>query len=217
LNQACYENHGAAIREFIKRICCDENTAHRVQLMIEEYQRVLLSETRGGQVLRTARRFALIAAAGELATEYGITGWSQGESLEAAEICFNDWLLHRGKCDSKEEDHIVETIKSFFLKNIESRFSPWNEDSGKTHGRIHNRAGFKKELDDGGWEFFVFKGVFRKEICSDFDYRDAEKICISNGLMLPDSQNRSTRSEKLPGNKDKSTRVYKFTSKVLEE
>jgi putative DNA primase/helicase len=42
-----------------------------------------------GQVKRGGRRFALIAAAGEMATAAGLTGWPEGEAIRAAHTCFN--------------------------------------------------------------------------------------------------------------------------------
>src|ERR1022692_4696747 len=49
-----------------------------------------------GEVKRAADRFAVIAAAGELATEWNLTGWRQGEATEAAQRCFREWLGRRG-------------------------------------------------------------------------------------------------------------------------
>lgn len=48
-----------------------------------------------GQVARVAKRFALIGAAGEMATTAGITGWPDGTAFEAAHRCFQDWLEAR--------------------------------------------------------------------------------------------------------------------------
>lgn len=45
-----------------------------------------------GQMLRAARRLAVIACAGEIATKAGITGWTPGEALRAAESAFELWL-----------------------------------------------------------------------------------------------------------------------------
>jgi putative DNA primase/helicase len=43
------------------------------------------------QEARAARRFALVALAGELAREAGIIGWPEGEALKAALACFEQW------------------------------------------------------------------------------------------------------------------------------
>jgi hypothetical protein len=49
-----------------------------------------------GQVSRVARRFGLVAAAGELATGLGVLPWPEGEAERAAARCFGDWLRARG-------------------------------------------------------------------------------------------------------------------------
>jgi putative DNA primase/helicase len=41
-----------------------------------------------GQVRSVAARFALVAAAGKLATIFGITGWPKGAAVRAAGACF---------------------------------------------------------------------------------------------------------------------------------
>ena len=46
---------------------------------------LLPGEGAAGQVKRGALRFALVAAAGELATEAGLTGWPQGEATRATQ------------------------------------------------------------------------------------------------------------------------------------
>jgi putative DNA primase/helicase len=43
-----------------------------------------------GQVKRAFNRFSLVAAAGELATMYGITGWSIGEADKGVIHCFHN-------------------------------------------------------------------------------------------------------------------------------
>ena len=55
----------------------------------------LVPEAALGQVQRVRRRFALVAVAGELASETGITGWPKGEAIDAARAVFNAWLMVR--------------------------------------------------------------------------------------------------------------------------
>lgn len=38
---------------------------------------------------RIVARFALLAAAGEIATLHGITGWQKGTAYEAVQICLH--------------------------------------------------------------------------------------------------------------------------------
>ncbi len=53
-------------------------------------------ESASGQLYRVGERFALVGAAGELATQAGLTGWEPGESERAARACFNAWMAARG-------------------------------------------------------------------------------------------------------------------------
>ena len=52
-------------------------------------------ELASGQVQRVGRRFALVAVAGELATDAGLTGWPAGAATAAAHRCFNAWVEAR--------------------------------------------------------------------------------------------------------------------------
>ncbi len=53
--------------------------------MLEEIKSLQMFSAEGaeGQDKRAAGRFALIGLAGALATEYGLTGWQEGEALHA--------------------------------------------------------------------------------------------------------------------------------------
>jgi len=55
-----------------------------------------IPEHANSQVKRVLNRFAVVAAGGELATHYGLTGWQPGESFIAAKACFENWLNNVG-------------------------------------------------------------------------------------------------------------------------
>ncbi|MCH8813664.1 MAG: heavy metal translocating P-type ATPase [Chloroflexi bacterium] len=69
-----------------------------------------------GQVKRAAGRFALVAAAGELAIHAGVISWEPGEACRAATSCFEAWLEARGGSgaseirDGTEQDIPVEQV-----------------------------------------------------------------------------------------------------------
>ena len=65
----------------------------------------------GGQIERVAKRFGLIAAAGELAIEYGILPWPKGEPSAVAKRCFQEWLGKRGATGSIETEQGVDQIR----------------------------------------------------------------------------------------------------------
>ncbi len=67
-----------------------------------------------GEVHRVVARFAVVAAAGELASEAGITGWPSGEATTAARACFHAWLARRGGSGSKDKGRLLEHVRGIF-------------------------------------------------------------------------------------------------------
>lgn len=210
----CKSYHGTAGLEFVKCLLPrqDEVISHSRRLMTE-LSRKYVPTNASGQVQRAFNRFALIAAAGELATTFGITGWLEGTAIEAAMLCFNDWLRARGDTGPQEEKAILSQIRLFFEQHGESRLSPWNAEEKEKHGKTQMRVGFRKASEDGE-EFFVLPESFKRDICSGFDPELVAQVCLKHKFLMPDTKGGATRSERLPGAKN-STRVYRFTSKVL--
>ncbi len=165
-----------------------------------------------GQVVRVLKRFAIIAAGGELATEYGLTNWPIGAAMQGACRCFVDWLDARGGVDSKEKINALRQIKGFFSLNPH-RFHSWDTKLDKDSAE---RSSFKKYDQQGNIEFFVHPFIFRNEICAGLDVKLAATWCIEEGLILPSTDNKPTRTESVSVNKVKN-RYYRFTSRVTEE
>ena len=67
-----------------------------------------------GQVRSVAGRFGVVAAAGELATEWGILPWEIGEATQAAAICFRAWLTERGGIGAGEVQAAIRQVRAFF-------------------------------------------------------------------------------------------------------
>ena len=74
-----------------------------------------------------AQRFAIVAAAGELATAFGLTGWKQEEAERAAKQCFADWLKARGHKGNAEPTAMLKQVRAFL----------------EAHGKAGSRAGMR--------------------------------------------------------------------------
>ena len=140
-------------------------------------------------------RFALIAAAGELATEYGITTWQTGEAEQAARNCFQSWLDNRGGVDNQERSAFLAQVQAFFEAHGASRFEDMN---GAEH-RIVNRVGFRQNTITGQYEYFVLPEMFRREICQGYDARWAAKLFIDAGMLQTSSEGKPQIAYRLPG------------------
>lgn len=103
LRAAAAQHYGHAGRELLTRIAAD---LPAVSVELGRYEKQFIAEncpaSADGQVHRVANRFALVAAAGELATALGIFPWSPGEATAGVARCFADWLKQRGGTGSLE-------------------------------------------------------------------------------------------------------------------
>lgn len=73
-----------------------------------------------GQLGRIAVRFALVALAGELASEWAITGWPAGWATEAAATCFYGMVsLWPGGFGSGAEAAMLQQVRTLIAEHRE--------------------------------------------------------------------------------------------------
>ena len=113
---------------------------------IGQFLNEVVPQDAAGQVSRVARRFALVAVAGELATHYGLTGWQKNEASKAVQKCFDAWLQSFGGTGNQEERGMLAQVRAFFEAHGSSRFEDME---GKDDQRIPNRAGFYRKSAAG--------------------------------------------------------------------
>lgn len=206
LKEKCIDCYGTAAPNFLRQLVERKEAAvDYVKTVIEGLkQRLPLSSC--SQVERVFNHLAIIAAGGELASFFGITGWEKGEAVEAILKVFKEWIEARGGLGMQEEQVILDQVKSFFQQHGGSRFSPW-EPASDNNARVHNRVGFFKDRD-GMIEYYVPTLVFRDEICKGIEHKEAAKICEKYGILISAEDGR-THSIRLPGYKNTS-RCYLF-------
>jgi uncharacterized protein (DUF927 family) len=89
IKEASSKYHGVVGNEWLRYLVA--NRTDLKDLVPEQSKRfvsgVIPAHT-AGQVERVARRFALVAIAGEFATHCKLTGWQEGEAIHAARTCF---------------------------------------------------------------------------------------------------------------------------------
>src|SRR5690606_36909361 len=144
----------------------------------------VLTDNASGQARRVAGRFALVAAAGELATQWGVTGWPPGESMTAAIACFKAWLSGHGGEGNKEEREMLAQVRRFLEANFD-RFVLIDRAEDTHAPKTLNRCGYRKAASDGLAEYFVLKESFKSEVCRGLSYRDVAKLLIGKGCMRP--------------------------------
>lgn len=201
------EYHGTAGIAFLERlVTARDQVKDTLDTAYATLSRNLRADA-SGQVKRAAGRFALVAAAGELATRWGITGWAPGAATHAVQICFNAWLEARGGLGDQEEREILKQVGLFFEQYGESRFSPWDKQSDDRP--THNRVGFKRE-EDGGMRFYVLPQSYRAELCKGHDPKTVTAILLKHGLIEPGKDGRPTQLVRLPNYEKNNARCYVF-------
>jgi len=212
----CDKYHGIAGEKFLEQLVSIE--ALSLHTSIQNIQAEFmcdLSDCAHGQVKRVLQRFALVAVAGELATEFGITGWKKGVAVQAAKTCFHAWLNARdGGAGSYEYENILERVRHFFQENA-ARFDVFNDEQIYVNRQIPQHCtGFRDVKGD----FYVYPMTFRNEICKGLgSQKDVAKIVQECGWLLHDSKNNTPYSSVWVPTQGKSIRLYHFSGKVIGE
>jgi uncharacterized protein (DUF927 family) len=89
IKEASAKYHGATGKEWLRYLVANRTTLKNlIPEQIKRFVTEIVPAHAAGQVERVARRFALVAMAGELATRCKLTGWPEGEAAHAARKCF---------------------------------------------------------------------------------------------------------------------------------
>lgn len=191
--------------------------------LLTEYFKVLTVNFSEGHIIRVAKSFALIAVAGELATQAGITAWKSGVAFNAIQTVFNNWIKNLKEKGNYEEKEILEKIKLFFIQNGSSKFEQLiQKDSNSLQ-----YDNFQQRTNDcvGCWmqsgltkRFYVEPVSFREAICRPLKLVNPDyviKVLKKNGWLDCDEQ-RSTKSIYLPNFK-KNVRVMVFDFNIMSQ
>lgn len=185
----------------------------------------LIPKDSSGQVERVGARFALVGAAGEMATAAGLTGWRIGESADAARACFGAWLAARGGNGNGEIVAMLRAVRRFLETHGEGRFAMWHRSADDHAPKTLQRAGVRRMLNADGepiktdnqhghefgermpaalgegvsFEYFILAETFRAEVCQGFDYQAVCRVLLDHGCLTPDKGRPFDCRPRLPG------------------
>jgi uncharacterized protein (DUF927 family) len=209
LNDAALKYHGAVGMAWLRCIVPDaRDLTEALRARIAGFVKEVTPASPGGQVARVAKRFALVAAAGELATGYGLTGWQEGEASAAVKKCFTAWLEGFGGAGNKEERAILSQVRAFFEAHGSSRFENLHSISDQ---RIPNRVGYVRDLAVGK-EYLVSPEMFKQEVCAGLDVKAATAILAEKGWIERGHGGKFSQSIRLPNLPPQ--RFYVFTGRL---
>ncbi|WP_421225127.1 DUF927 domain-containing protein [Aeromonas enteropelogenes] len=204
--------HGSAFRTYAEVLAGDLDAhSERLRGEIKRLAAELTPKGAGNQVGRAINRFALVAAAGELATRLGVTGWPDGEALRAVRVCLKAWLAERGHLGNKEDAATLEQVRGFVTAHQYTRFADWFD----TSHRPANMVGYRKAESDGVSFFVPPQGW--AEITKGRDPKRAALLCLEAGYLLTGKDKRRLqRKARLPGMSG-SVWAYLLTERVLAD
>lgn len=212
------ETHrGHAAHAFLEHITANdlEELATAVRAGCDRWKADHLPAGTDGQVQRAAGRFALIAAAGELAAAFGVLPWPEGEASRAAAACFNAWIEARGGKGPAEVTAGIGQVRAFLEAHGMSRFEPaWETDASGNpfESRTINRVGFRRRDSFGRWEFYAMAEGF-KEMTRGFNSKALAAELVKEGMLDAAGTGKSQKNIKVPGYGQ--MKLYHFTAEAL--
>ena len=212
IKRAAQYTYGVAGPAFVRKIL-DEGFLEIGKLvceMIEKFKIKHVPARADGQVQRAADRLGLIAAAGELATEWAITPWQPGAATSAAAQALSAWIDRRGGAEAAEVKDAIAQVRHFIELNGEARFDPIDA-TGDARG-VQNRAGWRRTNGEHR-EWLILPETWKTEICAGYDFIATARALADRGMLNPDPAGKFQRSERTPYG---SKRVYVVTSEILE-
>lgn len=207
LSHAYYGSAGIAWLEHITsdKAATTANAGQLVSSFMSQYSDLT------AQAHRVAKRFAIVSAAGEIATQAGITGWQAGQATTAVMTCLDNWLDNYGRDGEHEQRQIIEHIKAFIEQHGSSRFQPCHIHTYQDfEPKITNRAGYHN-YDTG--EYYFSTSTF-DEVCSPFNKSKVLQVLDEAGLLNVTETDRKTCRVPLPFKKNRQ-RVYAVKSEIL--
>ena len=177
LSHAYYGSAGIAWLEYITsdKAATTANAGQLVSSFMNQYSDLT------AQAHRVAKRFAIVSAAGELATQAGITGWQAGQATAAVMICLDNWLDNYGRDGEHEQRQIIDHIKAFIEQHGSSRFQPCYRNTRLDfEERTPNRVGYRN-MDTG--DYYFSKETFNK-VCEPFSKKKVLQVLEEADLLL---------------------------------
>lgn len=210
LHSALRRQHGTPIRAFLARLAEARAAEPDALPLAAEAMRARFAKTlkpeADAQVRDVARRFALLALAGELATEWGILPWPRDEATRACKALLAAWIARRGGSGASEEAQHLRAIRLFVMENGASRFVALAQNEGGSWFEIDpgrqviRRAGWRRRLSDGQDEYLISPDVWR-EICAEsgIDPTETARTLRNEGLLAAGDGKNLTRLLRVPG------------------
>ena len=201
LSAASMKYYGKPLRRFLELLTADKASV-LANIRSTMDAAIKCDSEVSGQVQRVAKRFALAAAAGEQAIEWGIFPWPPGAILQAAGSYFDIWLQGRGGTGSAEMENTIKQIKEFFEISSETRFVAIPDDHFKrgTFEQAPPRdfVGYRwKEQEQ--WYFLVLSAHVKSMWCRHVSLGALREELLHRGYLALNTNGKRMETKHIPG------------------
>lgn len=192
------KSYGTAAPEFIRRfLACGRGVVrHRLEALMQTFRERCRTSDMVPEVDRILNRFALVAAAGELASEWGVTGWLEGEAFRHVASEFENCIERRGTRGSSDLKRALEHVRAVLLQHSGARLQRHRDGKPLRDDRpVSNRLGFCG-LSEGGnqEEEYQFPNRLPNELCGPYDHDLVVKALESVGALRREGRRNPKRT-----------------------
>jgi putative DNA primase/helicase len=180
LTAAARANYGCIGREFVAWLIA--NKASVKDWVGSSENRILAQLDPGAAptVRRATRKFAILAAALEMAADAGLTGWTREESFQAVCTTWQRWLSVFGLA-SRDDERLIEQANAALASHQFSRFVLLPQTDKEPI--VPNMLGYKRVDANGDTIFFVLSHAFKDEIAKGYEPKKACKVLHDAGML----------------------------------
>lgn len=185
------ENYGWVFPAFVEQIIARNISKKQITDLSDDFVASVLPDGSDFQVARMAKRFGIVAVAGELAIQFGILPWDAGRATAATEDAFMRWLYMRGGLGSAEQKQHISRVRDFIHKYEASKFITLD-----TYGNVDEQSpkvlneviGYRQK-EGRRIAYFIHADLFQ-DVCKDLPVSAVAKTLAANGMLRFQVKNR---------------------------
>ncbi|QZA81974.1 DUF927 domain-containing protein [Deefgea piscis] len=179
LTEAARMHYGTLGREFVAWLIANKGAVNLRIKSAETRMLAVLPPQAAPTVRRATRKFAILAAALEMAADAGLTGWTCEESFKAVGVTWQRWLAVFGLA-SRDDERLIEQANGILAANQFARFVslPMTDKEPNTI----NMMGYKR-IHAGEDIFYVLPHAFKDEIIKGYELKKAIKVLHEAGML----------------------------------
>ena len=186
----------------------EQGAAGRLEEIQDDLMRDCDDQHETGFQLDVARRFAIIAYAGELAIEVGILPFAERAAISAARTCFKAWS-RQYKAEAAVRDPVFAAVKNY-IADHQASFVPLAKHCS-TNGQP---IGFTRTVD-GVTALLMTQTVFQEQLCLQHGKAAVIAALKNRNLLMLGARGTPTRQIATPESKGGKQSFYVINPLIL--